>query len=71
MSEFRWNSGGSLHGKDWEEHLPTDSAVSIVLQLSVYTVCLHEVVLPHIHTASTHFIASFVCNYLSHQAVTC
>ncbi|PNF40193.1 Transmembrane protein 209 [Cryptotermes secundus] len=27
MSEFRWNSGGSLHNKDWEEHLPTDSAV--------------------------------------------
>lgn len=48
MSEFRWNSGGSLHGKDWEEHLPTDSAVSIVLQLSIHTVCLHEVVLPHI-----------------------
>ena len=48
MSEFRWNSGGSLHGKDWEEHLPTDSAVSIVLQLSICTVFLHEVVLPHI-----------------------
>jgi hypothetical protein len=48
MSEFRWNSGGSLHSKDWEEHLPTDSAVSIVLQLSIYTVCLYEVVLPHI-----------------------
>ena len=47
MSEFRWNSGGSLHGKDWEEHLPTDSAVSIELQLSIYTVCLHEVVLPN------------------------
>lgn len=31
MSEFRWNSGGSLHGKDWEEHLPTDS--SIVMHL--------------------------------------
>jgi len=49
MSEFRWNSGGSLHGKDWEEHLPTDSAVSIVLRLSMCTVCLHEVVLPHIY----------------------
>jgi hypothetical protein len=35
MSDFRWNSGGSLHGKDWEEHLPTDSAVSIALQLSI------------------------------------
>jgi hypothetical protein len=29
MSEFRWNSGGSLHNKDWEEHLPTDAAVSM------------------------------------------
>ncbi|KAJ9587901.1 hypothetical protein L9F63_018682, partial [Diploptera punctata] len=27
MSEFRWNSGGSFHNKDWEEHLPTDSAI--------------------------------------------
>jgi hypothetical protein len=27
MSEFRWNRGGSVHNKDWEEHLPTDSAV--------------------------------------------
>jgi hypothetical protein len=27
MSEFRWKSGGSLHNKDWEEHLPTDSVV--------------------------------------------
>ncbi|XP_067003995.2 transmembrane protein 209 isoform X2 [Anabrus simplex] len=27
MSDFRWNSGGSLHGKVWEEHLPTDSAL--------------------------------------------
>lgn len=27
MSEFRWNSGGSLHGKPWEEHLPTDAAL--------------------------------------------
>jgi len=48
MSEFRWNSGGSLHSKGWEEHLPTDSSVSIVLQLSICTVCLREVVLPHI-----------------------
>jgi len=48
MSEFRWNCGGSLHGKDWEEHLPTDSSVSIVLELSIYTVCLHKVVLPRI-----------------------
>lgn len=27
MSAYRWNSGGSLHGKDWEEHFPTDSAI--------------------------------------------
>lgn len=58
MSEFRWNSGGSLHSKDWEEHLPTDSAVSIVVQLSPYPVCLHEVAPTHtcviIHAASTH-----------------
>jgi len=27
MSEFRWCSGGALHGKPWEEHLPTDSAL--------------------------------------------
>ena len=27
ISEFRWNSGGSFHNKDWEEHLPTDSAI--------------------------------------------
>jgi Cytochrome B561, N terminal. len=48
MSEFRWNSGGSLHSKEWEEHLPTDSAVCIVLQLFMYTVWLHEVALPQI-----------------------
>lgn len=27
MSEYRWNSGGSLNGKNWEEHLPTDAAI--------------------------------------------
>lgn len=30
MSDFKWNSGGNLHGKSWDESLPTDSAVSIV-----------------------------------------
>lgn len=48
MSEFRWNSGGSLHSKAWEEHLPTDSAVSIVLQLSPYPAGLHEMASPHV-----------------------
>jgi hypothetical protein len=42
MSEFRWNSGGSLHSKDWEEHLPTDSAVCIILQLSTCLVWVCE-----------------------------
>ncbi|KAL0278164.1 UNVERIFIED_CONTAM: hypothetical protein PYX00_000065 [Menopon gallinae] len=27
MSEYRWDSGGSFNGKNWEEHLPTDAAV--------------------------------------------
>lgn len=27
MSEYRWDSGGSCNGKNWEEHLPTDAAV--------------------------------------------
>ncbi|XP_069681862.1 transmembrane protein 209 isoform X2 [Periplaneta americana] len=27
MSEYRWNGGGSMHNKDWEEHLPTDAAI--------------------------------------------
>jgi len=29
MSEFKWNSGGSHNGKEWDSSLPTDSAVSI------------------------------------------
>ena len=28
MQEFRWNGGGTFRGKDWDEHLATDSAVS-------------------------------------------
>ncbi|KAK7872724.1 hypothetical protein R5R35_002709 [Gryllus longicercus] len=31
MSEFRWNGGGKLHGKDWDEHLPTDAALVMYL----------------------------------------
>lgn len=27
MSEFKWNSGGSHNGKEWDSSLPTDSAV--------------------------------------------
>ncbi|XP_063241850.1 transmembrane protein 209 isoform X1 [Bacillus rossius redtenbacheri] len=27
MSEFKWNGGGTLNGKPWEDHLPTDSAI--------------------------------------------
>lgn len=36
MSEFRWNSGESFHGKEWEEHLPTDSAVVMHLLASYF-----------------------------------
>jgi len=27
MSDFKWNGGGNLHGKSWDETLPTDSAI--------------------------------------------
>ncbi|XP_066582864.1 transmembrane protein 209 isoform X2 [Prorops nasuta] len=27
MSEFKWNSGGSYNGKEWDSSLPTDSAI--------------------------------------------
>lgn len=27
LSEYRWNSGGSYNSLNWDEHLPTDSAV--------------------------------------------
>ncbi|KAK6630119.1 hypothetical protein RUM44_005670 [Polyplax serrata] len=27
ISEYRWDGGGTLNGKNWEEHLPTDAAV--------------------------------------------
>lgn len=28
MSEFKWNSGGSHNGKEWDSSLPTDTAVN-------------------------------------------
>ncbi|KAK9745680.1 Cytochrome B561, N terminal [Popillia japonica] len=31
MSEFRWNSGSSFNGKDWDNSLPTDSAIMMHL----------------------------------------
>lgn len=27
LSEYRWNSGGNYNSLNWDEHLPTDSAV--------------------------------------------
>lgn len=32
MSEFKWNGGGKYGGKDWDESLPTDCAVSQCFQ---------------------------------------
>lgn len=29
MGDFKWNNGGNLHGKSWDESLPTDSSVSL------------------------------------------
>ncbi|KAI4466723.1 hypothetical protein MML48_2g00003042 [Holotrichia oblita] len=31
MSEFRWNSGSSFNGKEWDNSLPTDSAIMMHL----------------------------------------
>lgn len=28
IGDFRWNGGSSYHGLNWDEHLPTDSAVN-------------------------------------------
>lgn len=28
LSEYRWNGGGNYNNVSWDEHLPTDSAVS-------------------------------------------
>lgn len=36
MSNYCWNGGGSFHGKEWEDHLPTDAAVS---KLKIVIVC--------------------------------
>lgn len=27
IADYRWNSGSSYHGLNWDEHLPTDSAI--------------------------------------------
>lgn len=35
MSEFKWNSGGSHNGKEWDSSLPTDSAIIMHL-ISTY-----------------------------------
>lgn len=35
MSEFRWNSGGSINGKPWDENLPTD-AMLVMHLLATY-----------------------------------
>jgi hypothetical protein len=34
MSEFKWNGGSSYNGKEWEESLPTDSAIVMHLLAS-------------------------------------
>lgn len=35
MSEFKWNGGSSYKGKDWDDSLPTDCAVSYDLLVFV------------------------------------
>lgn len=30
LSEYRWNSGGNYNSLNWDEHLPTDSAVGTI-----------------------------------------
>ncbi|XP_058791107.1 transmembrane protein 209 [Phymastichus coffea] len=35
MSEFKWNSGGSHNGKEWDSSLPTDTAIIMHL-VSIY-----------------------------------
>lgn len=37
LSEYRWNSGGNYNSLNWDEHLPTDSAVSIHETISFQT----------------------------------
>ncbi|RZB39699.1 transmembrane protein 209 [Asbolus verrucosus] len=34
MSEFKWNGGSSYNGKEWDESLPTDSAIIMHLLAS-------------------------------------
>lgn len=34
MSEFKWNSGGSHNGKEWDSSLPTDTAVFLLKDLN-------------------------------------
>lgn len=29
LTEYRWNSGGSFKGKEWNNELPSDAVVSI------------------------------------------
>lgn len=37
MSEFKWNSGGSHNGKEWDSSLPTDSAVYIENYIKIFS----------------------------------
>ena len=36
MSEFKWNSGGSYNGKEWDTSLPTDTAVIEIIFLNIF-----------------------------------
>ncbi|XP_044313725.1 uncharacterized protein LOC108037914 [Drosophila rhopaloa] len=27
IEDYRWNSGGTIYGQEWQEHLPTDAAI--------------------------------------------
>ncbi|XP_044743840.1 transmembrane protein 209-like [Chrysoperla carnea] len=45
MSEYRWNSGSTFNGKQWEDHLPTDAA--IVMHLMATYLDTQLVPLPH------------------------
>lgn len=38
MSEFKWNSGGSHNGKEWDTSLPTDTAVLLFSRNSMHAV---------------------------------
>lgn len=40
LAKYRWNSGGSYNGLNWDEHLPTDSAVrfNIYITLMCYVI---------------------------------